>query len=965
MKKISTSSLRSWAGVLLGGLCLLGTVHSQAQAQSCSGTNPGGQPAGNGLYAEYFGGYFADDVGFFADNANPPQLSRVESQVNFPTSADFGDLRPISEGTAEDADRFSLRLRGSLNIATAGTYTFYLTSDDASYLWLDGAARTVSPDLTAALISNGGTHQPVTRTATLTLSAGYHSVQLLYGDDCCNNTLVWEYEGPGVARQVVPASALCTALGAAALVPQALAYAPAAQALPTGTARSSAAPTVQTGGAAVTGYAIANAAELPGGISINQASGVLTASAAVAPGTYDVDVAVTNGVGTAMFRNVFRFLVTPPLPGGCGGSDPGGQPASAGLYAEYFGGYFADDPTFFSGRTPGLVRTDLAIDFPNDNSFGSLLGTALGGTRANPDKFSLRQRGSLYLAATGTYTFYLTADDAAYLWLDNAALASPLVLADATINNGGYHLFQTIAVTLKLNAGLHNLALLYGDDGVDNGLVLEYASPELGIARTVVPGSMFCSSTQPLLPLATALAYATNTMRATVGTTTVSAAPTATSASAVAEYRLANAAALPAGITINSATGQILVGPEVAEGDYSLDVAVRNSGGTVVFTQVLALTVAARPPLGCSGLDGSGTVASSGLFAELFPGYFNDDASFFATTTPKRTQATQLVDFGASQSWGDLSQVAVVGSGQQPDEFSARLRGRILIPATGTYTFYLTSDDASYLWLDGAALATTPTVASALINNGGRHQETTVSGNITLTAGLHDMLLLYGNGGGLNILRLEYQSTDANVSRRLVPAGGLCTTSSNSPLPVTLTYFGAQATKAGVVASWETSVELNSAAFIVERSANGQVFEAVGRLAAAGNSQRRQSYSFTDRAPFSGLSYYRLRQQDTDGTTHLSDVVSVRWNAATKEVQLAVFPNPTATGSCTVRLEQATAVAAQLQVLDLTGRLVYSQQLPAALVQEHSFATRQLRSGVYLVRLTSAQGTITQRLDIQ
>ncbi|WP_139924860.1 PA14 domain-containing protein [Hymenobacter sp. DG01] len=965
MKNFVSASYRSWTGILLGGLTLLGIVGGQAQAQSCSGSNPGGQPAGNGLYAEYFGGYFADDVGFFADNTNPPQLSRVENQVNFPTSASFGDLRPISEGTADDADRFSLRLRGSLNIATAGTYTFYLTSDDASYLWLDGAARTVSPDPAAALINNGGTHQPVTRTATLTLSAGYHSVQLLYGDDCCNNTLVWEYEGPGVARQVVPASALCTGVGATALVPQAITYAPAARALPIGTSRSSVAPIVQNGGAVITGYAVANAATLPAGIRINPTTGVLTADATVAQGTYAIDVAVTNSVGTAIFRNAFQFLVTAPLPGGCGGPDPAGELASAGLYAEYFSGYFADDPAFFSGRTPSLVRTDVAINFPDDDSFGNLLGTALEGTRANPDKFSLRQRGSLYLAATGTYTFYLTADDAAYLWLDNAALASPLVLADATINNGGYHLSQTIAVTLKLNAGLHNIALLYGDDGVDNDLVLEYASPELGIARTVVPSGLFCTSTQPLLALATGLAYAPKTMRATVGTTTVSAAPVATSASAVAEYRLANAAALPAGITINSATGQISVGPAVAEGDYSLDIAVRNSGGTVVFTQVLALTVAARAPLGCSGLDGSGTVASSGLYAELFSGYFNDDASFFTASAPKRTQATQLIDFGTSQSWGDLSQVAVVGGSQQADEFSARLQGRILIPATGTYTFYLTSDDASYLWLDGAALAATPTVATALINNGGRHQETTVSGTIALTAGLHDMLVLYGNGGGLNILRLEYESTDANVGLRLVPAGGLCTTSSNSPLPVTLTYFGAQATKAGVVASWETSVELNSAAFIVERSANGQVFEAVGRLAAAGNSQRRQSYSFTDRAPFSGLSYYRLRQQDTDGTTHLSDVVTVRWNAATPAVQLTVFPNPAASGTCTVRLEQTTAAAAQLQVLDLTGRLVYSHQLSAAANQEHAFSTRQLRTGVYIVRLTSAQGTITQRLEIR
>ncbi|MBX0292657.1 T9SS type A sorting domain-containing protein [Hymenobacter sp. HSC-4F20] len=962
MKNFSAFKRWCWVWMFLwiaGGASSYGAY---AQA-ACSGTSPDGQPATNGLYAEYFSGYFADDPGFFSDNANPASIRRVEAQVNFPNAASFGELRPTSEGTAQDPDRYSLRLRGSLNIATAGTYTFYLTADDAAYLWLDNAALALPPDPAAALINVGGTHQALTRTATITLTAGRHDVLLLYGDDCCENVLVWEYEGPGLPRQVVPTTALCTAVSSATLVPQAVLYTPASRVLPAGTTRSSAAPAVQDGGAAVTGFAIANTAELPATITINASTGVLTAAAGLAQGTYDVDVAVRNAMGTATFRNAFRFTVTPPLAGGCGGQDPAGQPASAGLYAEYFSGYFADDPTFFGGRTAGLVRTDAEVNFPNNDSFGNLLAAATG-SLTDPDEFSLRQRGSLYLAAAGTYTFYLTADDAAYLWLDNAALASPLEPADATINNGGYHLSKTVAVTLELSAGLHNIALLYGDNGGNNDLVLEYESAELGLARAVVPGSLFCTATQPLLPLASALVYAPRSMRATVGMAATSVAPTVTSPSAVVEYRLANAATLPAGITIDAATGRLSVDAGVAVGTYTLDVAVRNAGGQAVFSRAFALEVAVQAPAGCAGLDGSGTVASSGLYAEVFPGYFNDDPAFFTNTTPSLRRATQAIDFGTA-SWGDLTGVAG-GTAQNPDQFSARLRGRIQVPAAGTYTFYLTSDDASFLWLDGAALATTPTVASALINNGGLHLEATQSATVTLTAGLHDVLLLYGDNGGLNTLRLEYESAAAGVTRQLVPAGGLCTTLSNAPLPVTLTRFGVQAAKAGVVVSWETSLELNSAAFVVERSANGQVFEAVGRVAAAGTTQRRQQYTFTDRAPFSGLSYYRLRQLDQDSTAHLSDVAPVRWSKASNGLQLVLFPNPTATGTCTVRLEQAAAVPAQLQVLDLTGRLVYAQSLASSQANpEHRFSTRHLQKGVYLVRVTSAQGTVTQRLEVQ
>ncbi|UPL49308.1 PA14 domain-containing protein [Hymenobacter sublimis] len=958
MKYFFSSCKHYWLVVLLCGLWWLPAQKAQAQAGGCSGTDPAGQAATTGLYAEYFSRYFADDTGFFSDNANPAGLRRVEAQVNFPTAASFGDLRPISEGTAQDPDRYSLRLRGSLNIATTGTYTFYLTSDDAAYLWLDNEATAIPPNPDVALIAIQGSRPALTRTATVTLTAGRHNVQILYGDDCCENVLVWEYEGPGIARQVVPSSVLCTGLVPVPPVPQSISYSPAARAFPAGTTLSSGTPVVQAGGAAPTGFAIANVAALPAGISINSATGVLTASGSVPQGSYDVAVAVTNANGTSTFRNVFRFTVTAPLPTGCGGTDPGGQTAAAGLYSEYFSGFFDDDPNFFTGLTPGLVRTDAHINFPLEDSFGNLLPVATGSQTA-PDNFSLRQRGSLYLAATGTYTFYLTADDAAYLWLDNAALASPLVLANATINNGGVHSAKTVAVTLKLSAGLHNIALLYGDKGVGNTLLLEYESADLSLARTVVPSSLFCTSVQPLLPLAVALNYSPATLRVATGRSGTSVAPTATSSSAVVEYLISNAADLPAGITINSATGQLSVSAGVAEGSYAVSVAARNSGGTAVFAQVLTVQVVAAAPVGCAGVDANSAVATSGLFVEYFPGYFNDDLTFFSSTAATRTNRTQAIDFSSAASWSEIT-------GQQdPDGFSARFRGRILVPTTGTYTLHLTSDDAAYLWLDNAALASSPTPGTALISNSGIHEATTKSGVVNLTAGLHDILILYGEAVGPNVLRLEYESADANVSRQLVSAGSLCTTLSNAPLPVTLIRFGVQPTKTGVVTSWETSQELNSATFVVERSANGQVFEPIGRVAAAGTTQQRQLYSFTDRAPFAGQNYYRLRQLDKDGTAHLSGVVNTQWNASANGLQLTLFPNPTATGTCTVRLEQAAATATQLQVLDLTGRTVYRQQLPAASTTEHTFPTRQLRPGVYMVRVTSAQGTVTQRIEVQ
>ncbi|MCA8832321.1 PA14 domain-containing protein [Hymenobacter pini] len=930
-----------------------------AQTTDCNGSDPGGQPAASGLYAEYYRGYFNDDPGFFSDNNHPVGLTRTEANVNFATTDSFGDLLPLSDGTAQNPDRFSLRLRGSLNIATAGTYTFYLTADDAAYLWLDNPALATPPTIATALIDNGGTHVPVTRSVTLMLPAGRHNVLILYGDDCCDNTMVWEYEGPGIARQPVPSSVLCTAVLPQPPAPKSIVYSPIARALAEGSTRSSGVPTVNDGGYAVTNFALdTSTGSLPAGITIDAASGVLTADATVPQGTYDIDVAVSNANGTSSFRNVFRFQVTAPLPAGCGGNDAGGEPATAGLYAEYFTGYFNDNPAFFTNATPGLTRTEPVVNFATTESFGNLLGVA-GGTLQNPDGFSLRLRGSLNIATAGTYTFYLTADDAAYLWLDNPALATPAVRTDATIDNGGFHPATTVAVTVTLSAGLHNFLLLYGDNNLANALQLEYESPSLGIARQVVPSALFCGSVQPAIPLVAALSYSPGGMRVVVNTSAASAMPAVSSASPVTLYTLANASTLPAGIAINSTTGQISVSNSVPENSYELDVAARNAGGSKVFADALTVQVIARPPAGCSGLDGGDVAASSGLYAEFFPGFFNDDIEFFNTVTPAQGRNVQVLNFSSTQSWGNLSGAAS-GTAQDPDEFSARFRGRINIATAGTYTFYLTSDDAAYLWLDNAALATTPTVASATIQNGGQHSVATVSATVQLSAGLHDMLVLYGEYVSGNVLRLEYASADAGVAQQLVPASGLCTTASNAPLPVTLTRFGVVAQNAGVLASWETAQELNSAYFVLERSANGRVFEAVGKVAAAGTTQHQQRYSYLDAAPLSGVAYYRLRQVDTDGTTSYSSVVSVVSKAAAG-ARAMLAPNPSHE-AVTVRLELPAASPATLELLDVRGGVVLRRQLAAATTQDVALDLTTLPLGVYLCRITSASGVLTQRL---
>ena len=254
---------RCWHLLLLLCATLQSTL---AQPTGCSRPDPGGNPATNGLYAEYFAGYFNDDQSFFT--STPVGLTRIDAQLNFPTTASWGNLVPPAQNTAADPQQFSARYRGSLYVPVTGNYTFYLTSDDASYLWLDNAAQALPAQTAAALINNGGGHGALERSGTVFLTAGLHSVLIHYGEDLYGNVLTWEWESAaaGIGRQLVPSSALCTALQDLLQVPQGISYAPATASVAAGAAVSSGLPTVDDGGQPVTAFALGNAGSLPPGI---------------------------------------------------------------------------------------------------------------------------------------------------------------------------------------------------------------------------------------------------------------------------------------------------------------------------------------------------------------------------------------------------------------------------------------------------------------------------------------------------------------------------------------------------------------------------------------------------------------------------------------------------------------------------------------------------------------------------
>lgn len=111
-------------------------------------------------------------------------------------------------------------------------------------------------------------------------------------------------------------------------------------------------------------------------------------------------------------------------------------------------------------------------------------------------------------------------------------------------------------------------------------------------------------------------------------------------------------------------------------------------------------------------------------------------------------------------------------------------------------------------------------------------------------------------------------------------------------LPVELGLFEASydGKTSSALLSWETYSEHSSDYFNVMRSADGYSWEKIGSVSAAGYSDKLIDYSFVDRSPLSGASYYRIDQYDFDGAVHSSGIRSIKNSGNSANV--FVYPNP-------------------------------------------------------------------------
>jgi len=688
-------------------------------------------------------------------NANATLVkSRTDAQVYVPDNNGFVPPNPVSGlGTNDVAVDWS----GLININTAGSYTFYTPSDDATRLYVDGVP----------VVSNDAQHGLTDGIVTpISLSAGMHTYQLLYEQGNGGAGVEADYQGPdtGNARVLIPASAFFHG--------------------PSGTATffDNGSP-IGTGWVTTTPGDVASAsfpATLPVGTNVITTTyngdsdfGSSTAPTSI---TETVTAATTTAaVGSNLSPSVYGQAVTLTA------AVTDASTLSAGVIGSYFnlsaGPSSVNVPFNLPSGTPNTYatlvasRTDAQINVP-DNGGGFVPSPSVSGLGTS--NVAAEWTGLIQIATPGTYTFFSKSDDGTIMYIDGAQAVS---------NDGQHGFIDGNSSPMVLSAGYHTIVELFEQGGGGAGVEADYQGPDTGNSRKVIPASvLFHSGGSPTGTVTFfngGTSIGTGTLSTTLGLTTAS-LTTATLPAGSNSITVSYAGDNNAGSSTSAVQTQV-VNANIPAISVSPSASTSVSGQPLMFT---ATTTGYVPGLTASYYNSSLSLGTSGT---TLSSVFNlPSGSPTATTTLVATRTDPQVDVNNSY-LGFVPTQPV--SGLATTNSAASWSGMIQISQAGNYTFYSSSDDGSRLYIDGN-LAVNNDVLRAY----GDGTSTTVS----LTPGLHTFLELFFQGGSYAGVEASYQGPDTGGLRELIPASVFF--HSGTPTGTVTFYDGATSIGTGTLA---------------------------------------------------------------------------------------------------------------------------------------------------------------------
>ena len=381
--------------------------------------------------------------------------------------------------------------------------------------------------------------------------------------------------------------------------------------------------------------------------------------------------------------------------------------------------------TYFENIGSGTLVSNLTgnAKFPNNPDSQEFLTAFDGG--AHGDNFGSTVRGYVIPPTTGSYTFWIASDDSSELRIStNATPASAVVKGTVSGYTDQYQWTKfssqtSAAVTLTAGSAYY-IEARHKEGGGGDHVAVAWQGP--GITRQAIPGAYLSPFYQNYAPKVVASTF---TVRegsyngAAVGTvqvTDVNAQDTSGS------YLITGGTGVGV-FAINSATGAITV----------TNGAVLNATTTPSYTLTIQTTDNGTP-----AMNGTGTVTVSVLAAATIN--VTGIVQQFWNNISGNNVSVLTGDSRYPNSPSSSRMLTSFDSGSDfADNYGSRIRAYVVPPTTGSYTFYIATDDEGQLRFSTDATPANATQIANATNATGRSNWTSnasqISAAFTLTAG--------------------------------------------------------------------------------------------------------------------------------------------------------------------------------------------------------------------------------------
>ena len=180
------------------------------------------------------------------------------------------------------------------------------------------------------------------------------------------------------------------------------------------------------------------------------------------------------------------------------------------------------------------------------------------------------------------------------------------------------------------------------------------------------------------------------------------------------------------------------------------------------------------------------------------------------------------------------------------------------------------------------------------------------------------------------------------------------TTNCAAILPIEMNSFQADLVNNNVVELVWRANATNDSYFEIHKSTTGSNWSQIGRLA---SNPEQIEYSFIDKYPSNGTSYYKIVQQMPDGSNYFSSIETVR-----NDIQeIGIFPNPNTTGF--IVIEGVDLENTHLKIHNLDGVLLWDKRLAGA--SSSQIKIPNFTPGTYIVTVLSQVKEVRKRIIVQ